>query len=264
MALALSSWPRTSADEGGHPVRLVGVPLRIDRLVGRQLAGMAARGADDRVLPDLLVVGQRLDVLGRLLLVLAVLEQRAAGRPEHRRALAVGELRQRAEVQLLRIVPVLRHAQRRVEVLVVVADALGGEGDLVRRSVDAAVRGALEQDVRDWRSAMIFFISFSASMAASLVKSNRPSACRRLVLMLWVIGASERQPCESKVAPNGAAPESTIVLARPGSRPRSRAPRRAAGLGGQARMPAGADHVEQERPAIDLAVDQCSPRGSTG
>ena len=107
MALALSSWPRTSADEVGHPVRLVGVPFGVDRLVGRQLARMAALGAGDRVLPDLLVVGQRLDVLGRLLLVLAVLEERAAGRPEHRRAFAVGELRQRAEMQLLRIVPVL-------------------------------------------------------------------------------------------------------------------------------------------------------------
>src|SRR5262249_4870025 len=103
-------------DELRQPVRLVRSPVGVARLVARQLARIEARGADDRVLPDLLVVGQRLYVLGRLLLVLAVLEERAAGRPEHRRALAVLELRQRAQMQLLRIVPARRHAQRRVEV----------------------------------------------------------------------------------------------------------------------------------------------------
>ena len=42
MALALSSWPRTSADEVGHPVRLVGVPFRVDRTC------RAATGPDGR------------------------------------------------------------------------------------------------------------------------------------------------------------------------------------------------------------------------
>ena len=75
--------------------------------------------------------------------------------------------------------------------------------------------------------------------------------------MLWVIGASERQPCESKVAPKGAAPESTIALAlaRYSSQVAGAASGRPA-LRGEARMPAGADHVEQERPAIELAVDR--------
>ena len=41
-----------------------------------------------------------------------------------------------------------RHAQRRVEVLGVVGDALGGERHLVRRAVDAAVGRPGQQDVR--------------------------------------------------------------------------------------------------------------------
>ena len=108
---------------------------------------MGGRCPGDRVLPDLRIVGQRLDVLGDLLLVLAVLEQRRAGGPEDRRALAVGEFRLRRHLQLAGIVPVLRHAQRRVEVLGVVADPLGGECDLVGRAVDAAVGSTCEQDV---------------------------------------------------------------------------------------------------------------------
>src|SRR3984957_17048586 len=64
-----------------------------------------------------------------------------------------------------------------------------------------------------FEKAMICFISFSAPMAGSLVKSNRPSGVYTLVLMLCVMGASERQPWESKVAPHGDALESTIFWA---------------------------------------------------
>ena len=60
---------------------------------------------------------------------------------------------------------------------------------------------------------MICFISFKASMAGSLVKSNKPSGVYTLVLMLCVIGASDRQPWESNVAPQGAAFKSTIFFA---------------------------------------------------
>src|SRR5574337_184970 len=60
---------------------------------------------------------------------------------------------------------------------------------------------------------MISFMSFRASIAGSLVNSNRPSGVYTFVLMLWVIGTSDRQPCESKVAPQGAAFLSTMVLA---------------------------------------------------
>src|SRR5271165_1346604 len=131
--------PADQPDERRHPIRLVRIPPGVDRLVGRQLAGMAALGADDRVLPDLRVVGQRLDVLGRLFLVLTILEQGASCRPEHRRALAVGELRQRAQMQELGVIPVRGHPQRRVEVFEVEADPLRGEGDLIRGSVDAGI-----------------------------------------------------------------------------------------------------------------------------
>jgi hypothetical protein len=108
---------------------------------------MAALGADDRIFPDLPVIGQSPDVFGRLLLVLTILEQPASGRPEYCRAVAVGELRQQAEMQRLRIVPVRGHAQRGAEVFEVEANALGPEGDLVRRSVDAGVGDAFEKDV---------------------------------------------------------------------------------------------------------------------
>jgi hypothetical protein len=60
---------------------------------------MTARGPDDRILPDLRVVGQGLNVLDHLFLVLTMLEERASCRPEHRRTFAVGELRQRAQMQ---------------------------------------------------------------------------------------------------------------------------------------------------------------------
>ena len=93
----------------------------------------------DRVLPDLHVVGQCLDVFGGFLLVLAMLEQCRTGRPEHGRALAIGELRQGTEMQRLGIVPILRHAKRRIEVLGVVTDPLSGESNLVGGAIDAAV-----------------------------------------------------------------------------------------------------------------------------
>src|SRR6202522_4814593 len=97
---------------------------------------MAALGAYDRVFPDPPVIGRSLDVFGRLLLVLTILEQPASGRPENCRARAVREFRQLAEMQRLRIVPARGHAQRRAEVFEVEADALGPEGDLIRRSSD--------------------------------------------------------------------------------------------------------------------------------
>src|SRR5271165_4714309 len=104
--------PADQPDERRHPIRLVRIP------------------------PG---VGQRLDVLGRLFLVLTILEQGASCRPEHRRALAVGELRQRAQMQELGVIPVRGHPQRRVEVFEVEADPLRGEGDLIRGSVDAGI-----------------------------------------------------------------------------------------------------------------------------
>ena len=70
------------------------------------------------------------------------------------------------------------------------------------------------------------------------------------------MGASERQPCESKVAPHGAAPESTIcLLAVRKSSQVAGAEFGHACLRRQARMPSCSDHVEQERPAIHLAVN---------
>src|SRR5271154_276807 len=59
---------------------------------------------------------------------------------------------------------------------------------------------------------MICFISFKASIAGSLVKSNKPSGVYAFVLMLCVTGTRDRQPWASKVAPQGAAFESTIFF----------------------------------------------------
>ena len=78
-----------------------------------------------------------------------------------------------------------------------------------------------------------------------------------------MIGTSERQPCESKVAPKGAALEFDNLLGPrkeivPGRRRRVGEAR----LAGEARVPAGADDVEEEWPAVQLAVDRCTPRGS--
>jgi hypothetical protein len=115
------------------------------------LPRVSGLGPGDRVAPDLRIVGQGLDVLRRLLLVLAMLQEARAGGPEHRRALAAGELGRRCELEQRRVVPVLGHAQRRVEVLSVVADPLGGEGDLVRSSVHAAIGRAGHAAIREWR-----------------------------------------------------------------------------------------------------------------
>ena len=75
--------------------------------------------------------------------------------------------------------------------------------------------------------------------------------------MLWVIGTSERQPCASKVAPHGAALESTIFfeLARKSSQVAGAASGRPA-LPVMPECQRRADHVEQERPAVELAVDR--------
>src|ERR1700722_8965550 len=87
------------AYERWHPVGLARIPPCVDRLVRRKLARMHAWRANDRILPNLLIIGQRLDVLGGFLFVLTILEQCAAGGPEHGRTVAVRELRQRAEMQ---------------------------------------------------------------------------------------------------------------------------------------------------------------------
>ena len=145
--LGLVELTADQTDKPRHPVGLVGRPVRVDGLVGRQLTRMAALGADDRVLPYLRVIGQRLDVFSRFFFILAMLEQRAAGGPEHCRTLAIGELRQWSQMQGLRIVPVGGHAQRCVEIFEVAADPLCSPGDLVWRSVDTGVGCAFEQDV---------------------------------------------------------------------------------------------------------------------
>src|SRR5579859_5867957 len=85
---------------GLPPRGLVDRPLVVVGLVRRDLARMARRCTADRILPDAVVVGQRLHVLGGLVLVLAVLEQTGAGRPEDGRTLAAYRLRQRTKLQL--------------------------------------------------------------------------------------------------------------------------------------------------------------------
>src|SRR5207248_4525625 len=59
-------------------------------------------------------------------------------------------------------------------------------------------------------SAFICFITSSACSAGSLVKSKKRSCVYALVLMLCVIGASDRQPWASKTTPYGAVPLLTI------------------------------------------------------
>jgi hypothetical protein len=71
--------------------------------------------------------------------------------------------------------------------------------------------------------------------------------------MLWVMGANERQPCASNVAPQGATFESTIFFA-PARNSSQVAGAAQAGLGSQAGMPTQADHIQQERPAVELSV----------
>ncbi len=115
-------------------------------------------------------------------------------------------------MQRLRIVPVRGHAQRGAEVFEVEADPLGPEGDLVRVPLTPASETPSSR-MSGFDSAIICFINFSASMAGSLVKSNSPSGGYTLTLMLWVMGANERQPCASNVAPQGATLESTIFFA---------------------------------------------------
>src|SRR5438874_12497692 len=57
--------------------------------------------------------------------------------------------------------------------------------------------------------AFIPFMISNAWRAGSLLKSKKPSGVYTLVLMLWVIGASDRQPWASKTTPYGAAFVST-------------------------------------------------------
>ena len=109
---------------------------------------MAGRAAADRVLPDAVVERERLHVLGGLLLVLAVLEQARASGPEDGCPLTTLGLRQRAELELARIGPGRREAQRCVLVLDEVGRLLGGEGVLVGRVVHAGVGRTSGQDVR--------------------------------------------------------------------------------------------------------------------
>src|SRR5437762_6359109 len=53
-------------------------------------------------------------------------------------------------------------------------------------------------------SAFMFFMISRACKAGSLLKSKNRSWVYTLVLMLWVMGASERQPWASKTTPYGA------------------------------------------------------------
>src|SRR5215213_5118008 len=91
------------------------------------------------MLPDALVMRQLVQVLSRLLLILAVLHQHRAGRPEHRAAGAVLGLRQGREPQLARVLPGAGEAEMGVLILDVVGHLLGSESLLIRRLVDPAV-----------------------------------------------------------------------------------------------------------------------------
>src|SRR6266542_2089131 len=79
-------------DDQRHPVLpplwLGLVPLVVVRRVWRDLTRMGRLRTRNRVLPDAIVEGQRLHVLGGFVLVLAVLEQTRASGPEDRRAQA--------------------------------------------------------------------------------------------------------------------------------------------------------------------------------
>src|SRR5207237_5577580 len=104
--------------------------------------------AGNRVLPDVLVVRERLHVLGGFVLVLSILEQTRAGGPEDGRTLATTSLRQRPKRQLRRIRPGRREPQWRVLVLHEIGGLLRGECILVRGVVHTGVRGARVQHVR--------------------------------------------------------------------------------------------------------------------
>src|SRR5919199_6997142 len=102
------------------------------------MAGRRAATAD-RFLPDALVVGQRLEIFGRLLLVLAVLEQGRARVPEDRAPLTVGKLGERPQLQLARVRPGVGRAHRRVLVLGVIRDLPRGELVLIRGVIDTVI-----------------------------------------------------------------------------------------------------------------------------
>ena len=159
------------------------------------------------------------------------------------------------EMQQLRIVPARGHAQRRVEVFEVEADALGGEGDFVRRAVDAGVRRAFEQDVgvREGHDLLHQLQRLDGGLAGEVEQ-----AFRRVDVGAHAVRDRRQRAPAMRIerAPHGAAFVSTIVLApaRKSSQVAGAASAKP-GLAGDARVPARADHVEQERPAIELAVD---------
>ena len=102
----------------------------------------------DGVLPDPLIPGQPVHVLGRLLLVLAVLQQHGASRPEDGPTGAILGLRQRAEANLARVFPRAGKSEVRILVLDVVGGRLRGKCLLIWRLVHAAVGRAGIEHVR--------------------------------------------------------------------------------------------------------------------
>ena len=56
-------------NEWQHPIGFVFAPFLVDRTVWWQLPDMRGLGSSDRILPDLTVIGQRLNVLCGLLFV---------------------------------------------------------------------------------------------------------------------------------------------------------------------------------------------------
>src|ERR1700722_7686462 len=243
------------AYERRHPVGLARTPPCVDRLVRRKLTGMDAWRANDRILPNLRIVGQRLDVLGGFLFVLTILEQCAARRPEHGRAFAVRELWQGAEMQELRIIPARGHAQRCVEILEIKADALRFEGLFISGRVDAGVRGALEQNVRIRIGDDLFhqLQGLDRGLAGEVEQAFgriglRAHAVRNRHERTPAMGVERRAPgprfrihdllrtCEELVPGCGR---------RIGQ----------ASLARDARMPGRADDIEEERPAIEIAID---------
>src|SRR5215213_10740128 len=91
------------------------------------------------MLPNALIMRQLVKILGRLLLILAVLHQHRACRPEHRPAGAVFGLGEGREPQLARVLPGAGEAEMGVLILDVVGHLLGRESLLIRRLVDPAV-----------------------------------------------------------------------------------------------------------------------------
>ena len=162
----------------------------------------------------------------------------------------------RAEMQELRIVPARGHAQRCVEVLEIKADALRFEGLFISGRVDAGVGGALEQNVgiRIGHDLFHQLQGLDRGLAGEVEQAFgridlRAHAVRDRHERTPAMGVERRAPgrcfrihdllraCEELVPGRGR---------RVGH----------ASLARDARMPGRADDVEEERPAIELAVDR--------